>query len=94
MGESGIPVPPLEDMASRVVTRAMAQLSVAATLGGRSRYIIQEADRDDYLEWFKRVGWSYLFFKELRESQRAMWYFEDWAEVIRLSTIMNCLYCS
>ena len=93
-GEFGIPVPPPKDMASRTVTRAAVHLSIATVLGGRSRYIIREADREDYLEWFSRVGRLHLFSEELRESQRAMQYFEDWGEVICLSTVMNFLYRS
>ena len=68
MGEFDIPVPPSKDMASRAVTHATAKLSVIAALGGRSRYTIREVDREDYLEWFRRVGRPYLFFEELRES--------------------------
>ena len=51
-GEFGILVPPPEDMASWTATRAVTHMSVAAALGGRIRYTIQEAGQEDYLEWF------------------------------------------
>lgn len=49
MDEFSISLSLLEDMESSAVTRAVAQLSVATSLGTRSRYTLREVSQDGYL---------------------------------------------
>ena len=62
-----IPRPPPADMVSEILTRATARTALATSAMAWSRFTIQEASRDKYMDWFERVSKPHLFPKDLRE---------------------------
>ena len=74
-----IPRPPPADMGSGTLTRATARTALATSAMARSLFTIWEASRDEYMDWFERVGKPHLFPEDLRDGQMQMWYNEGWS---------------
>ena len=64
-------------MQLQATTCAATRIAIVA-MGVRSRFTSREVDREEYLEWFERVGRPHLFAAELREGQYDMLFAEDW----------------
>ena len=56
-------------MVSEILTRAAARTALATSVMAWSRFTIREVSRDEYMDWFERVGKPHLFLKDLREEQ-------------------------
>ena len=69
------------DMVSETLTRAAAKTALVASTMARSRFTIREVSRDEYMDWFERVGKLHLFPKDLRDGQTQMWYNEGWNQL-------------
>ena len=85
--EFSIPMPPPVDMVSEILTWAIAKTALAMSAMARSRFTIWEASRDEYMDWFERVGKPHLFLEDLQDEQTQMLYNESWSQV------NNSQYC-
>ena len=68
-------------MGSIAYTRARAHVATAAARERSLGYFLDGVEHEEYQNWFRLVGKPLLFLEVLRETQRGMWYYADWAKV-------------